>query len=123
MCVENSRSSKSQNNQIVLIGVCTDIEPGWLINPTAGGFYLPLFNPSFDIYLLYECCGKTVHLSCSLNINSYSSMICTNVPFFLSVYVACTVINELRHEKTGLRGFRPGPTQTGLYSYTGWLRI
>ena len=22
---------------------------------------------------------------------------------------------ELRREKTGLRGFRPGPTQTGLY--------
>ena len=25
--------------------------------------------------------------------------------------------NEPRSEKTGLRGFRPGPTQTGLYSY------
>ena len=25
-------------------------------------------------------------------------------------------INEPRREKTGLRGFRPGPTQTGLYS-------
>ena len=24
--------------------------------------------------------------------------------------------NEPRCEKTGLRGFRPGPTQTGLYS-------
>ena len=27
------------------------------------------------------------------------------------------VIYEPRCEKTGLRGFRPGPTQTGLYSY------
>ena len=26
-----------------------------------------------------------------------------------------TVIIEPRREKTGLRGFRPGPTQTGLY--------
>ena len=26
-------------------------------------------------------------------------------------------LNEPRCEKTGLRGFRPGPTQTGLYSY------
>ena len=26
-------------------------------------------------------------------------------------------INEPRSEKTGLRGFRPGPTQTGLYSH------
>ena len=31
------------------------------------------------------------------------------------------VINEPRCEKTGLRGFRPGPTQTGLYSYRRWL--
>ena len=26
-------------------------------------------------------------------------------------------LNEPRSEKTGLRGFRPGPTQTGLYSH------
>ena len=24
-------------------------------------------------------------------------------------------------EQTGLRGFRPGPTQTGLYSHRRWL--
>ena len=30
-------------------------------------------------------------------------------------------IYELRCEKTGLRGFRPGPTQTGLCSYRRWL--
>ena len=29
---------------------------------------------------------------------------------------------EPRCEKTGLRGFRPGPTQTGLYSYRRWLK-
>ena len=29
--------------------------------------------------------------------------------------------NEPRSEKTGLRGFRPGPTQTGLYSHRRWL--
>ena len=28
---------------------------------------------------------------------------------------------EPRCEKTCLRGFRPGPTQTGLYSYRIWL--
>ena len=28
---------------------------------------------------------------------------------------------EPRCEKTGLRGFRPGPTQTGLYNHTKWL--
>ena len=25
-----------------------------------------------------------------------------------------------RSEKTGLRGFRPGPTQTGLYNHRRW---
>ena len=28
---------------------------------------------------------------------------------------------EPRSEKTGLRGFRPGPTQTGLDSHRRWL--
>ena len=28
---------------------------------------------------------------------------------------------EPRSEKTGLRGFRPGLTQTGLYSHRRWL--
>ena len=28
---------------------------------------------------------------------------------------------EPRCEKTGLRGVRPGPTQTGLYSHRRWL--
>ena len=28
---------------------------------------------------------------------------------------------EPRCEKTGLRGFRPGPTQTRLYNHTRWL--
>ena len=28
---------------------------------------------------------------------------------------------EPRSEKNGLRGFRPGPTQTGLYNHTRWL--
>ena len=54
------------------------------------------------------------------------------VPGFLNVYVAdsrrsaCDVrggaanrymLFEPRSEKTGLRGFRPGPTRTGLYSH------
>ena len=30
-------------------------------------------------------------------------------------------INEPRFEKTGLRGFRPGPIQTGLCSHRRWL--
>ena len=34
-----------------------------------------------------------------------------------------SLINEPRSEKTGLRGFRPGPTQNGLQSHTRWLEI
>ena len=30
-------------------------------------------------------------------------------------------LNEPRRQKTGLRGFRPGPTQTGLDSHRRWL--
>ena len=30
-------------------------------------------------------------------------------------------LNEARCEKTGLLGFRPGPTQTRLYNHTRWL--
>ena len=32
-----------------------------------------------------------------------------------------THINEPRSKKTGLRGFRPGLTQTGMYSHRRWL--
>ena len=32
-----------------------------------------------------------------------------------------SVIFESRCEKTGLRSFRPGPTQTGMYSHRRWL--
>ena len=37
-------------------------------------------------------------------------------------YSTCvSVIYEPRCEKTGRRGFRPGPTQTRLYSHRRWL--
>ena len=35
--------------------------------------------------------------------------------------VSISVITELRHEKTCLRGFRPGPIQTGLHNHIRWL--
>ena len=36
-------------------------------------------------------------------------------------YTVCTCINKPRCEKTSLRGFRPGPTQAGLYSHRSLL--
>ena len=41
---------------------------------------------------------------------------------FNILQVGC-VLNELRCEKTGLRGFRPGLTQTGLYNHRRWHEI
>ena len=38
----------------------------------------------------------------------------------VNTYVVITLF-EPRCEKSGLRGFRPGPTQTGLYSHRRWL--
>ena len=44
---------------------------------------------------------------------------------FITSGIVCVTVkglsNEPRSEKTGLRGFRPGPTQTGLYSHRRWL--
>ena len=44
-------------------------------------------------------------------------------PLARNVHVPVITIhlNEPRCEKTGLRGFRQGPTQTGLYSDRRWL--
>ena len=48
----------------------------------------------------------------------------TNDGFSFSRYVVQLIHNleiEPCSEKTGLRGFLPGPTQTGLCNYTRWL--
>ena len=58
-----------------------------------------------------------------------SSRHCFNILFKLmaaciSIKLLQTIQSELfepRSEKTGLRGFQPGPTQTGLYSHRRWL--
>ena len=42
------------------------------------------------------------------------ALLLLNVSWYIN-YV--DTIIEPRCEKTGLRGFRPGPTQTGLYSH------
>ena len=44
----------------------------------------------------------------------------TRIPYS-KLYSRAHLVFEPRCEKTGLRGFRPGPTQTGLYSHKRWL--
>ena len=43
--------------------------------------------------------------------------VCRSLGYFVLKNILTCMIYEPRCEKTGLRGFRPGPTQTGLYSH------
>ena len=43
------------------------------------------------------------------------------VEFNVYISTEVPVLNEPCCEKTGLQGFRPGPTQTGLYCNRRWL--
>ena len=46
----------------------------------------------------------------------------TYVLFPYMLFAICELaLTEPRCEKTGLRGFQPGRTQTGLYSHRIWL--
>ena len=53
-----------------------------------------------------------------LTISRFSSTMGTVTPDFVPNTLG---LYEPRRQKTGLRGFRPGPTQTGLYSHWRWL--
>ena len=63
------------------------------------------------------------YFDCDSTMASSSSDTCTscNLSFKLRLSVILLSLNEPRCEKTGLRGFRSGPTQTGLYSHRIWL--
>ena len=45
----------------------------------------------------------------------------TNMPMLLKTPLNIPLLYEIRCEKSCLRGFRPGPTQTGLYCHRRWL--
>ena len=62
-------------------------------------------------YLIYSCKIISI-LSKSLIVNWYGLMSLKNI---LPVFAP-------RCKKTGLRGFRPSPTQTELYSHRRWLK-
>ena len=56
-------------------------------------------------------------------LSKISTRIASKSRFDLLCFRSCThsIMIEPRSEKTGLRGFRPGPTQPGLYSHRRWL--
>ena len=51
------------------------------------------------------------------NISSVNRRIPAETSFRKDCWGQISCLFEPRCEKTGLRDFRPGPTQTGLYSY------
>ena len=61
-----------------------------------------------------------------MNYFSFFSTVKNDSHKLFSVYTAVCFSTgntyESRSEKTGLPGFRPGPTQTGLYNHTRWLQ-
>ena len=64
-------------------------------------------------YISLDDCG--CHLE---QLKGHRFTISDNVPFGANKTLT---IYEPRCEKTGLWGFRPGPTQTELYNDTRWL--
>ena len=74
--------------------------------------YTPLrYIPHYD-YLVYM-----PHNDDSVIYMAHKYMYICPIIFYSYINYNKTDIYEPRSEKTGLRGFRPGPTQTGLYSH------
>ena len=77
-----------------------------------------LVQPDLHVHLLkihYSTFGSDIALLC------FSIKRDFRMHFLYDTLPTTIVLNEPRCEKTGLRGFRPGPTQTGLYSHRRWL--
>ena len=73
---------------------------------------LKLNTITFIVGTLYNYLNMSTH--CRIVVKIWIIM-------YTGVNSSCTII-EPRREKTGLRGFRPGPTQTELYSHRIWLK-
>ena len=77
-----------------------------------------LFQCYFPSVLTFSCIYQIfMHLS------DFNPTLVTNVTVAMQMQLkkSSTRQYEPRSEKTGLRGFRPGPIQTRLYSHRRWL--
>ena len=80
---------------------------------------------SRDLYYLSKQHDQTVNTQGNLHLQYFGIILNTDFPkmqLLLTVTKQTTIMSynsqlEPRCEKTGLRCFRPGPTQTGLYSH------
>ena len=79
-------------------------------------YLLKCFKSGFNLIYLCVACFSTID---AVAIKTADRLKLKRASVFLN-YVA-VFVNEPPCEKTGLRGFRPGPTQTGLWSHRRWL--
>ena len=61
--------------------------------------------------------GRFLHIKVNLDLGL---VLCDALDNYVTVFVTYNDVWP-RSEKTGLRGFRPGPTKTGLYCHRRWL--
>ena len=66
--------------------------------------------------------GRAMYLVFVVDFLSFCRIkfVCIDLAMCYQVHKTKTVY-EPRSEKTGLQGFRPGPTQTRLYNHRRWL--
>ena len=89
----------SQNDQVILLSKSFRHEASVSV------------GKPFDIAVINE----TTAIATAINSTTLSEL------FYIQLVPKLQLENEPRSEKTGLRGFRPGPIQTRLYSHTIWL--
>ena len=65
--------------------------------------------------------NKTVDYTPYIHFKTISTLNEMTIQEEFGVPVDCLLLYEPRHEKTGLRGFQPGLTQTDLYSHRSRL--
>ena len=113
----------------------------WLLSPFS--YKMPLANTNkqihhflflffFILYMFIVCLMSPLHFlayqlnshvfyECKLKENYKWCLYNTMAPTYACPKVKPQGLYEPRHEKTGLRCFRPGPTLTSLYNRTRWL--
>ena len=85
----------------------------------------------FYIVLLLRILGVRIHSLLTLLFKIFCFIVITSKPDEFSCLIKMGILQnygesanikiEPRCDKTGLRGFRPGPTETGLYNHRRWL--
>ena len=77
-------------------------------------------SPNLEIVFIYENYPQVINY-CIFQVFNIRYPEMHNVQDAKCAISSIVYPYEPRCEKTGLRGFRPSPTQTGLYNHRNWL--